>query len=635
MKNAYRRLKIAVMILAILSVAMPLSAQFDAGNLGQENNNFGSVVGGERDPVSIQAQFTSPTDGKPCYLFITATIEPGWHIYSITQPTAKAGNPTVSKIEVKPPEGVRIPGEFRPTVAPHKTKEPDAYPGLPIETHSGIVTWYAPIELDEGVVPSKIKIEGTIHYGACSDASCLPPKTTPFSAALGKGLPLSSENAMPDAAEQATPFPAAAPTAAKNATAAPAAPEAKMDWETLMLQLAVAFCGGLILNLMPCVLPVISLKILTFFQQAGEDRGRVFTLNLWYSLGMISVFMVLAALASGVGLAAGERFGWGEQFTLPWFKIAMTALVFVMALSLLGVWEIPIPGFFGTGKANELQAKEGPAGAFFKGVFTTVLATPCSGPLLGLVFGYVLKQPPSTAYFIFGAMGLGMAAPYLAIGAFPELLRFLPKPGAWMDTFKQLMGFLLLATVVYLFNALTSRYFVPTLALLVGLWFACWWIGRTSVLASMLEKTVAWCGGLTVATLVGYLAFILLLQESIIPWQPFSPAALKRARAEGKTVMVDFTANWCPNCKWNSKVAIETEAVAKRVKENGVVPLLADWTDESETIKKAINDLGYNSIPLFVIWPGDPGKDVIKKGDIITEGWVLESLQKAGPSKKH
>jgi thiol:disulfide interchange protein len=238
------------------------------------------------------------------------------------------------------------------------------------------------------------------------------------------------------------------------------------------------------------------------------------------------------------------------------------------------------------------------------------------------------------AYFIFGAMGLGMASPYLAIGAFPGLLHSIPKPGAWMDTFKQIMGFLLLATVVYLFNALTSRYFVPTLAFLMGLWFACWWIGRTPLTASANSKMTAWCGGLATAALVGFLAFFFLLQESIIPWQPFSPAALELARVQGKTVMVDFTANWCPNCKFNSAVAIETQAVGKLIRENDVVPMLADWTDESPAIKKALNNLGYNSIPLLAIWPAEPGKDVIKRSDLLTESMVLDALKEAGPSKK-
>ena len=191
----------------------------------------------------------------------------------------------------------------------------------------------------------------------------------------------------------------------------------------MLTKLAFAFLGGLILNLMPCVLPVISLKILAFLEQAGESRGRVFLLNVWYSAGLLSVFMVLAALAATAG------FAWGEQFTLTWFKVAMTAVVFAMALSFLGVWEIPIPGFVGAGRAGQLQTKEGPSGAFFKGVFATILATPCSGPFLGPVFGYLLKQPPYMAYWIFGAVGLGMASPYLTDRRLPQADPFPPQAG--------------------------------------------------------------------------------------------------------------------------------------------------------------------------------------------------------------
>ena len=189
------------------------------------------------------------------------------------------------------------------------------------------------------------------------------------------------------------------------------------------------------------------------------------------------------------------------------------------------------------------------------------------------------------------------------IGAFPRLIGFLPRPGLWMETFERLMGFLLLATVVYLFNTLTPPYFVPTLALLLGIGFACWWIGRADRTTDRSRKVSAWLGGTAVAALVGWASFTLLLAPSKIAWQPFSPEALEQAQARGKTVMVDFTANWCPNCKANSKFAIETDAVSDLVRANGVVPLLADWTDQSPVIKRAINELGSNSIPLLAIWP--------------------------------
>ena len=389
-----------------------------------------------------------------------------------------------------------------------------------------------------------------------------------------------------------------------------------------------AFFGGLILNLMPCVLPVISLKLLSFIEQGGQGRGRVFVLNLWYSAGLLLVFLVLAALSASFSLA------WGEQFTLTWFKVTMTSLVFVMALSFLGVWEIPIPGFVGSGKAGELQTQEGAAGAFAKGVFTTILATPCTGPFLGPVFGFTLEQPGYVAFLLFGTVGLGMASPYLIIGAFPQLIRFLPKPGAWMETVKEVMAFLLLGTVVYLFTTMNDRYFVPTLALLVGLWFACWLIGRTSPLATGQTKLRAWIGGLGTAAIVGYMAFGLLLHEPELDWQPFSPSAVEQAHAEGKTVMVDFSADWCPNCKWNLAWAIDTAGVGKLVESNGVVPMLADWTDHSPTIKDFLTQrLKRQSIPVLAIWPASAPYDqpIILDGTL-TESQVIKALEQAGPS---
>jgi thiol:disulfide interchange protein len=572
-----------------------------------------------KNPVTVSAEFTAAAAGKPARLFVTAAIAPGWHIYSTTQPTSDQGNPTVTKIDVKPLPGVRLAGPFKPTVPPKKQKEPDAYGDLAIETHTGTVTWYAPLELAASVDAAKLKIAGTFSYGACDANSCVPPADVAFTAALGRGVPVPDDTVAASASGTSVSVPVSS-----SAEKAPAA----FDLHRFLLQLASAFVGGLILNLMPCVLPVIGLKILTFVQQAGESRGRVFMLNVWYSIGLIAVFMVLALLATIFGLA------WGEQFTDNTFKITMAALVFVMALSFLGVWEIPIPGFVGSGRAGDLQNEEGPTGAFCKGVFTTILATPCSGPFLGPVFGYVSKQPPHVAYGIFGAIGLGMASPYLLIGAFPALIRFLPKPGAWMDTFKQLMGFLLLATVVYLIGLLKSPYVIPVLTFLLGLWFACWWVGRTP-LTEPTRRMVAWCGGAIVAGLVGLFAFTVLMQTPKIPWKPFSPAALAQARAEGKTVMVDFTADWCPNCKLNSKWAIERDAVLEMVKANGIEPLLADWSDKSPALKKTLNELDCNSIPVLAIWPAQSpdGKPIVLT-DLLTESKVLDALKKAGPSKK-
>jgi cytochrome c biogenesis protein CcdA len=561
---------------------------------------------GEEKVVAVRAQFTAPRDNQPARLFITATIKAGWHIYSITQ---KKGGPLPTEILLDRSPSFSLTGGFLAFNAPKKKQESGF--SVVSEMHEGRVTWYAPLQLAADADPASVKIIGAIKVQACDPNNC-NFEDLPFTAMLGEGMDVTSMPGGEGLDFQIVTYQV----------------DEKIDLATLAVQLGLAFLGGLILNLMPCVLPVISLKILSFLGQAGESRSRIFTLNLWYSLGLLAVFLVLAVLAATAGLA------WGEQFTLPWFKVAMCGLVFVMALSFLGVWDIPIPGFVGRGRAVELQTQEGPQGAFFKGVFTTILATPCSGPFLGPVFGYLLTQPPLVTYLIFSAVGLGMASPYLLIGAFPKLIRYLPKPGAWMQTLEQLMAFLLLGTVVYLFTTLSPNYFIPTLTLLVGLWFGCWWIGRTPLTAGPKARRLAWTGGILSAMAVGVLAFTLLLQQSNIPWQPFTPEALAQARAQGKTVLVDFSANWCLTCKANLKFAIDTKKVAQLVEANQVVPLLADWTDRSPVIKTAINELGKNSIPLLVIWPaGAANTDPIVLTDLLQESQVLEALKQAGPSR--
>ncbi|HBO42583.1 MAG TPA: disulfide bond formation protein DsbD, partial [Planctomycetaceae bacterium] len=501
-------------------------------------------------------------------------------------------------------------GPFQATTEPTRKAEP-VFDNLTVEYHEDKVTWWAPLDIAPGVDLSTLKITGSVYAQACKTA-CIMPDDYKFTATLGKS-PLA---ASPDGA----------PSTVDPTSADPARSTQHTNIATVV---GLAFLGGLILNLMPCVLPVISLKLLSFLQQGGESRGRIFILNVWYAAGLLLVFFVLAFLAATLGMA------WGEQFTLPWFKVAMTALIFVMAICFLGVWEIPIPGFVGSGVAGNLQAKEGVEGAFAKGVLATILATPCSGPFLGPVFGYLLNQPAYMAYVVFGSVGLGMASPYLVIGAFPGLISFLPKPGAWMDTLKQIMGFFLLGTMVYLFWTMNSMYFVPTLALLVGLWFACWWIGRTPLTASAATRATAWIGGLATAAVIGIFAFTFLLAESLIPWVPFSPETLQASRDDGKTVMVDFTANWCLTCQANKNFVIETSEVADLIEENGVVPFLADFTDYSPAVKKALNDLGRNSIPVLAIWPAGAADDeVIILDDVITQGQLLDALEKAGPSQE-
>jgi thiol:disulfide interchange protein len=577
------------------------------------------------EKVTVTAEFAPAQDDRPALLFVTARIIPGYHVNAMDQPSAAdgTGGPQPMAIALAESAPVKLAGEFVPLQPPTSHIDTEGWPGLELREHAREVTWVAPIELPADADLASLTIEGVITGQACNDAKgvCTLVELT-FEANAGEGVPLPrgfSFDAATIAAEPEASAPGAAPAASDRSL-----------WTVALY----GILGGLILNLMPCVLPVIGLKILSFAKQGGESRRHILGLNLAYVAGVLAVFMVLATLAALVELGlSSESYNWGELNTFTWFKVSMTALVFAMALAFLGVWEIPIPGFASSAKATELAAQEGPVGAFCMGMFTTLLATPCSGPFLFPVFGYTISQPPIVTYLVFGAVGFGMSLPYLLIGAFPSLVNWLPKPGAWMDTLKQVMGFVLLATVVYLFSTISPEYFLPTLALIFSIWFGCWILGRTPAWAEAAYKRRAWLRSVSAAVILGGASFTLLApSESVLPWQPYSPEALAAARAQGKTVLVDFTANWCLTCKTNLKFAINRERVRELVEENGVVTLLADWTDRNATIKQALADLNSRSIPLLAIYPADPDADVLILPDVVTQGRVLDALEQAGPS---
>ena len=565
-------------------------------------------------------------------LVITAEPAPEWHIYALADRNSSTGpKPTLivltktSSLMASPPVAGAQPIE----------KQSTNFPGTVERYYESPVTFSIEVDVPKDAKPGDYKIGGIVGFQTCREGQCDLPQAVRFHTSLPVAaqseageIPLTFTAAKDYklAAEAAAGVLASAGGTAFDETKVQ--PISEGGNRSLVVILAFAFLGGVILNCMPCVLPVIGLKILGFVEQSHQSRRAILSLNLWFTLGLLSVYLVLATLAVFL------NFGWGEQFTKPWFTVGMAGLVFVMALSFLGVWEIPIPGFVGSGSAGDLAAKEGVAGAFAKGVFTTVLATPCSGPFLGPVFGLVLRQPPAAIYAIFVSVGLGMASPYLLIGAFPRLIRFLPKPGAWMDTFKQLMGFVLLATVVFLFLSIKQDYLVPAFALLIGLWMACWWIGRTPLTAELATKLSAWAVGCLIAVAVGLFAFSWLVPgEDVLPWQPFSRAALARLTAEGKTVFIDFTADWCPTCKTNERVAINTAAVRDVIDELGIVPLKADWTEESDEIKSMLQLLGFNSIPVYAVFPAERPNQPIIFSDFVTKKQVLEKLREGGRSK--
>ncbi|MSU59860.1 MAG: hypothetical protein EXS35_17120 [Pedosphaera sp.] len=413
---------------------------------------------------------------------------------------------------------------------------------------------------------------------------------------------------------------AGAGAAAKPTT--PSANAVEKSSPPLWRMLVYAFIGGLILNIMPCVLPVIALKILGFVGQAKESPGRVRQLGLLYAVGVLVSFSVLAALVIGVN-AAGHKAGWGIQFSNPHFIVGITALVTLVALNLFGVFEVTLSSRV-LGAAGGLASQHGAAGAFFNGVLATVLATPCTAPFLGVALGFAFTQPPSIIVLMFLTVGLGLAAPYVVLSWNPAWLKFLPKPGGWMEKFKMAMGFPMLATAVWLASLASSFYGDRTWWLgvfLVFLGAAAWVFGEFFQRGSKRRGLAA---GFVLALLItGYawpLDAGLRWREPIkeipsgetvqhapegYPWKRWSADAVTKARAAGHPVIVDFTAKWCQTCNISVKPALETKAVIEKLKQLDAVALVADYTRFPDDITEELAKFDRRGVPLVLVYSRD------------------------------
>jgi thiol:disulfide interchange protein/DsbC/DsbD-like thiol-disulfide interchange protein len=414
----------------------------------------------------------------------------------------------------------------------------------------------------------------------------------------------------------------------------------------LPLMLLYAFIGGLILNIMPCVLPVIALKILGFINHAQHEPRRVRALGLIYAAGVLVSFLVLAAVVIGVK-AAGHHAGWGMQFGSPVFIVCLTTLITLVALNLFGVFEVTLGGRT-LSAAGQLASKQGVPGAFFNGLLATALATPCTAPFLAPALGFAFAQNSSLIVLIFLFVGLGLAAPYVVLSWNPAWLKFLPRPGPWMEKFKIAMGFPMLLTAVWLFNLAADDYGTNVLWLgvfLVLLAFAAWIFGEF-VQRGRTGKGIALI--IALISLIGGYAFALedqlhwrepvAVADSTTPsptspdgidWQPWSPEAVAKAQSEGRPVLVDFTAHWCLTCQVNKKIAIEIPSVRKKLKEIHAVALVGDYTHFPAEITTELNRYNRAGVPLVLVYPKDVDAQPVILPQILTPGIVLAALDRA------
>ncbi|MEX2366125.1 MAG: thioredoxin family protein, partial [Pseudohongiellaceae bacterium] len=405
---------------------------------------------------------------------------------------------------------------------------------------------------------------------------------------------------------------------------------------SLLLVFTFAMLGGVILNLMPCVLPVLSLKVMNLSASSGGKLSHQRLHGLAYTAGVILSFLALASVLLGLQ-AGGAAIGWGFQLQSPWFVGALVYLFFILGLSLSGVVE------FGTsvmGVGSELQDQSGYKGSFFTGILEAVVASPCTAPFMGAALGFAFTQSMPVALTVFVALGFGMALPFLLIAFIPALANLMPKPGKWMVTFKQFLAFPLYATAVWLLWVLGQQTSTNGMALVIGacvlLAFATWLYQKRR------EAGTFWRYANAVLILLSVAGAFAVLQSPFLEtrtggtavadaeagFEPYSAARLQELRAESRPVFINMTASWCITCLVNERVALSSDTIMTAMAEKNVTYLKGDWTNNDPAITEVLKQYETSGVPLYLMFPADSSKPAEVLPQILTESIMLDALER-------
>lgn len=588
-----------------------------AGMAPAQGVSLGSVLGGggpKHLAVSLVSEVSEAGPGESFRIAVKLEHEEHWHTYGKVLPEGVIGKPT--KLTFTVPEGWSV--EELPWPA---TSEVDSTGGKKSQGYEGTVYLPARVTPAAGAAPG---VEAEIHVKVdalvCDPQNCMPakPEATILLKVGSEAVPNSALAGVFGAMNEGDPA-----TTLGDGTVATGGEE-----RSFLSYLVLAFIGGLILNVMPCVFPVLGIKIMGFVSQAGEDRRKILLHGLAYAAGVLVCFWALAGLLIALK-SGGQDLGWGFQLQSPAFVFSLTLFLFLFGLNMAGLFEV---GSSAVGVGQGLQSKSGLGGSFFSGLLATVVATPCSAPFLGPALGFAFTLPAASSLLFFTVIGLGLASPYLVLSAFPKAVSALPRPGAWMETFKQLMSFLLFATVAYLLWTLEAMIdeslLQKVLFSLVLAAMGAWVYGRWSLPhrkpgarafgfmgglgAILLGIWLGWPGGLSAAT----------------KWGEWSPEKVAELRAEGRPVYIDYTARWCATCQFNKRV-YKDASIQRLIEDKKIVLLKADWTNEDERITKALAELGKAAVPVNVLYVPDAEKPTVLP-ELLTVDNVREALSKVG-----
>lgn len=571
---------------------------------------------------------------------LTLTPEEGWYAYA--NPPGSIGQPTVVTARIEPDGPDLVP------LYPGGKATPDLFqPDKTVFVYDKTTPIFLPLPANappNRPGPENARLTGTLTGLFCTKETCLParqsfelplagvvPAELPSLAQAGLGRVLAASAPAPGPApESATEAPATAPSPAPEAIdSAPALPEFSprffqpgLEISGLFKAALFALAAGFILNLMPCVLPVVSLKLkgcLSMGEAAATEAGRsrFRRYNLFFALGILVYFLVLAGILAALGLA------WGQIFQNPAVVLFLALLVFALSLSLFGVFDLPVVDLKAPPTADRCEAN-----AFFTGVLATVLATPCSGPLLGGVLAWTLMQSAAVIAVVFAMIGLGMASPYLFMAAVPKLLPIFRQPGSWTLVIERVAAFFLAATTLYLLYVLPGRLVMPALAAMLAVAFAAWmWGGWTGPARSTAHRTTV--RSLAAALAVAAYLFALVPAAPEAKWREFEPESFARLLGE-QPVLAEFTADWCPNCKFLELTVLTDDNLSRWQKKYGLAFVRVDLTEKNPAAEALLEAMGSRSIPVTAVFPpGEASARPMVLRDIYTEGTLEAVLERA------
>ena len=487
--------------------------------------------------------------------------------------------------------------------------------------------------------------QATFHYQACDNSICLAPSQVTFG--LGP-LGFTTRRASRDDAGNATEKAAASatseakessPSATSNVLKSAAGNAAEGATGTFILLLSALF-GGLILNLMPCVLPVLSLKLFSLIKQSRESRKRLLMLGTSTTLGILASFWALAGIVAAVKSGGGNA-GWGMQFQSAGFIAFMVVILSAFAMSFFGVFEIWLPGS-ATTKMDKAGRKQGFWGAFFTGALLVLLSTPCSAPFLGTAMGFAFTASTPVLFLFFTAAGVGLALPYMLVSVFPKVLKAFPKPGAWMVTLQKIMGVLLLGTVAWLLWVVHEQagnvgvgIFAAISLLSIAMSFA---IGNIAPPGVAFFREVLSVSGAIVILAVIWFALASPKFEAEVDaifkarsvqlitedgWYRYTPELIEEFAKSGRTVFIDATADWCLTCKANEAAVLNRDDFKRAMDSLNVARVKADWTRETPEVTALLRSMGKSGVPAYAIYPaGDVSKQIVLPELLTTDGIV-------------